>query len=99
MKDYDTLDSSGSEDFTGKYKSNDDFPSIFTDIFKCINWKIAIFLYLICIFIHSDIFIELFLSREQVNGDCPNDKGTMVQITSIAISYIMIDIMVQGGFI
>ncbi len=92
MNDYDTLDDAD-------HTSNDDFPSIFTDIFKSVNWKVAIFLYLICIFVNSDLFIDMFLNQNQIDGDCPNTSGTMTQISTVVLAYIVVDMLVQGNFI
>jgi hypothetical protein len=96
MTDYDTL---GGDDFVPLYKSNGDFPSMFTDLFKSINWKVAILLYMFSIFIFSDLFIELFLSSQHLSGDTPNDTGTMIQISSLVATYIIVDLLVQGRFI
>jgi hypothetical protein len=90
-KDYESFEKNDYE-----CESNDDFPSIFTDIFKTINWKVAFFMYLLAIVIFSDVFIDIMLTKDSIYGDCPNTKGTMIQITFLIIGYIIIDLLVQG---
>lgn len=102
MDEYDTLDDSSKNNNSYRKKicnTNDDFPSIFMDLFRAINWKVAIFLFIISIFIHSDIFIETFLRIDQIDGDTPNDSGTITQVTAIVVAYIILDILVKGEFI
>lgn len=79
----------------------DDFPSMMTDMFFGINWRVAFFMYIFMIFIFSDIYIDLFLSKfkNAVEGDCPTTKGTLIQITIVIIFYIILDLLVQGEFI
>lgn len=81
--------------------SGDDFPSMMTDMFHGIPWKVSFFLFVIMIFINSDIYIELFLNSVHgaVEGDCPTTKGTMLQITTTIVCYIILDLLVQGGFL
>ncbi len=79
----------------------DDFPSMMTDMIKGINWKVSIFLFVLMIFIFSDLYIELFLNsiQDAVEGDCPTTKGTMIQIISVVVGYIVLDLLVQGKFL
>ncbi len=59
------------------------------------------FLYIAMIFIFSDTYIELFLTNVNgaVDGDCPTTKGTLMQVTMTVIVYIVLDLLVQGGFL
>ena len=79
--------------------SCDDFPSIFMDITKKINFKLAFFLYIAGIIIFSDIFIENVLSSSMVDGICANTKGTMVQLLLLVISYIILDLSIQTNLL
>lgn len=85
-----------------KYSSyedvEDDFPSMTMDLIKNINWRVAMFLFVIMIFVFSDTFIETFLIGfdGSVEGDCATTKGTTVQIILVVIAYIIIDIMVKN---
>ena len=85
-----------------KYNTDDvsgDFPSIGIDLLKKTNFKIAIFLFLIGIFIFSDIFIENFLPKNNVDGYCADSKGTMIQLLVFVLLYLVIDLLVQGCLI
>jgi hypothetical protein len=81
--------------------AGDDFPSMMTDMFKGIPWKVSFFLFILMIFIFSDIYIELFLNSipGAVEGDCPTTKGTVTQIVTTIICYMILDLLVQGGFL
>jgi len=98
-RDYDSLDDLFESDDDEDYKNNDDFPSICTELLKSINWKVAFFLYLISILIFSDLFSETMLTKDSMDGDCPNTKGTMIQITVLVLCYLVLDLIVQGGFL
>jgi hypothetical protein len=77
----------------------DDFPSMATDMVRGINWKVALFIYILGIFVFSDIFIETFLTgfNGAVDGDCPTTKGTMIQLTFIVVGYVLFDLLVKGA--
>lgn len=76
-----------------------DFPSIGVELIKKINFKIAIFLFLIGIFIFSDVFIENFLPKNVVDGYCADSKGTVIQLLIFVLLYIIIDLLVQGNIL
>lgn len=76
-----------------------DFPSIGVEIIKKINFKIAIFLFLIGIVIFSDVFIENFLPKNMVDGYCADSKGTLIQLLIFVLLYLLIDLFVQGGIL
>jgi hypothetical protein len=82
-------------------ETGDDFPSMFVDIFKKINFKIAFFLFIVGIFIFSDIFIENIIkpwSPDSVDGsDVPTSKGVFIQLIFLTLGYIGLDLLVQGG--
>lgn len=80
---------------------NDDFSHMLVDLFKKINVKIAIFIFLIGIFVFSDLFIEIFLNKFNgaVDGHETTTKGTMIQLMMISVSYIILDLLVQGEFL
>lgn len=79
----------------------DDFPSMMTDMFHGVPWKVSLFLFIIMVLTFSDIYIELFLNSVDgaVEGDCPTTKGTMIQIVTTIICYIVLDLLVQGHFL
>jgi hypothetical protein len=84
-----------------KGETTDDFPSMFVDVFKKVNFKIAFFIFIIGIFIFSDIFIENIIkpwSSDAVDGaDTPTSKGVFIQLIFLTLGYIGIDLLVQGG--
>ena len=101
MDDTETLNSNKKQK-GNKYNTDDvsgDFPSIGIDLLKKTNFKIAIFLFLIGIFIFSDIFIENFLPKNNVDGYCADSKGTMIQLLVFVLLYLVIDLLVQGCLI
>ncbi len=79
----------------------DDFPAMFTDLFHGVPWKISLFLFIVMLFIYSDIYVELFLNSIDgaVEGDCPTSKGTLIQITTTILCYIVLDLLVHGEFL
>lgn len=81
--------------------NRDDFSSMLIDLLKRINFKIAIFLFLVGIFIFSDLFIEMILSKFSgaVEGNETTTKGTILQLLFMSISYIMLDLLVQGDIL
>jgi hypothetical protein len=84
-----------------KFSGGDDFPSMFTDLFHGVPWKVSLFLFVIMLFVYSDIYVELFLTSidKAVEGDCPTSKGTLIQIITTIICYMALDLLVQGEFL
>jgi hypothetical protein len=82
-------------------ETNSDFPSMGVDLIKRINVKIAVFLLIIGLFVFSDIFIEKFLASPnfQDGTGCTNTTGTSVQLIILVLSYIVIDLLSQGGIL
>lgn len=76
-----------------------DFPSMGMDLLKRVNVKISLFLLLIGFFIFSDVFINKLLPTNYHEMGCPTNQGTMLQLTLLVLSYICIDLLVQGGII
>lgn len=80
--------------------ANSDFPNMFVDLIKKVNVKVSIFLFILGIFIFSDIFIENFLPSSYQDGtNCPNSSGTVVQLVILVLAYIIIDLLCQGGIL
>jgi hypothetical protein len=110
-EDFETFDSSKTSNrstkkfnvIKNKGKKNDksDFITIFSDLFNNINYKVAILLFILGIFIFSDSFIETFLTgfKDSVEGDSPTTKGTMLQLIFLTLGYVMLDLMVSGKII
>jgi hypothetical protein len=99
MSDSETLDNKKPKKEIKSESKDEDFPSIGVNLIKRVNYKIAIFLFFIGIFIFSDMFIENFLPKNAVDGNCANTQGTMIQLMAFVIMYIIIDLMAQGEII
>jgi hypothetical protein len=99
--DTETLDSVEDKDDTKPILSqqHEDFPSIGVELIKKINFKIAIFLFFIGLFIFSDVFIENFLPKNTIDGYCADSKGTMIQLLILVFLYLVVDLLAQGGII
>lgn len=104
--DYETLDSSNQKKVnqTGtltRCSDRDDFSSMLIDLLRRVNLKVAILLFLVGIFIFSDIFIEMILSKFSgtVDGFETTTKGTILQLLFMSISYIILDLLIQGDIL
>ena len=75
---------------------DNDFPSICVELTKKVNFKVAFFMFMLGLFIFSDVFMNNFLSESLHEGGVPNSTGTLVQLTIFVLSYIVIDLLVQG---
>ena len=99
MSDFETLTAEPPDKKNTCDISNDsDFPSMGVDLLKKINFKVAFFMFLIGLFIFSDIFIEKCLPkscRDVTNST--NSYGTVVQMTILVLAYIVIDLLSQSG--
>ena len=84
-----------------KKRSKDDLTSMFSDLFNTINYKVAFFLFVLGIFIFSDLFVDGVLTsfRDAVYTDSPTTKGTTVQLIFLTLGYIVIDLLVTGKVI
>lgn len=100
--DYETfIKKTQSNQKQNSHKCKDDFLSMFSDLFGSINYKTAIFLFILGILIFSDVFIELVLTSTDgaVYGDAPTTKGTIIQLLALTFGYIIIDLLAQGKII
>lgn len=73
-----------------------DFMRVGGNILSNVNYRIAIFLFFIGLFIFSDIFTEGFLSKissDVMMGDCITTKGTILQLILLILSYIVLDLL------
>jgi hypothetical protein len=100
-KDYVSIDSE-SDDDNNKLSDDDDFPSMFVKLLSRINIKIAIFIFILGLFLFSDIFIRNILST--FNGAVsdlgyPTTNGTVIQLLFLVIAYLIIDLLVQGKYL
>lgn len=85
-----------SEDLFGD-NSPDDITSIAGAI-GAKNFKVAIFLFILFIFISSDVFIDRILSGKDstyVDGRHTTGKGTIAQGLLLSLGYIIISVLVS----
>jgi hypothetical protein len=77
------------------------FPSMFMDLLRNINWRIAAFLFIVGAFIFSDTFIQIFLMNVggAVDDECPTTKGTTMQLLAFIVMYIVIDLLAKNKII
>lgn len=103
--DYITVDDNDgyADSYDDDYENNDDdFPSMFMKMCSRINIKVAIFVFIIGLFLFSDIFVRSVLGA--FNGavsqlGTPTSHGTVIQLLFIVFGYIVIDLLVQSKYI
>lgn len=101
MTTFETIDFDGLDDEETEKRKPDDLASAFMGFFTTINYKLLLFIFLIFIFISSDIFIEKVLGS--INGASqnrePTVKGTFIQGFFLVFLYMIIDLIIKLGFI
>lgn len=93
---HDTLD----EDDESTAKS-DDFITMGTDLVKAVNWKIGFWVFMVGLFVMSDLFISAVLPNfpDSSVDDVPNTKGTMIQLIMLTLAYFVIDLAVRFDYL
>lgn len=100
--DYVTVDVEPDNDGYCTMSDDDDFPSMFVKLCSRIHIKIAIFIFILGLFLFSDIFVRGVLSS--FNGAVnqlgfPTTHGTILQLLFLVIGYLLIDLLVQGKYL
>ena len=97
----DTDDNCKSSNRNGKNHNKSDFLKIGGNIASAINVKMALFLFFLSMILFSDVFIDGCLSRidNATQGECTTTKGTMIQITLLVIGYLLLDLLIGGGWL
>lgn len=77
--------------------SDTDFVKVSGSLIGDINYKLAFFMFIIGVFIFSDLFIEGFLSKfdNTVADEYPTTKGTMVQLLILCIFLIILELLIK----
>ena len=100
MSTFETIDF---EDFSpdDSNRKHDDLSSVFVGFFATLNYKILFFIFIIFLFISSDVFIDKALSNidGSVEYKTPNTKGTFIQGILLVFLYMIIDLVIKLGFI
>ena len=79
--------------------SGDDMAGMTVSMFGRINFKQAIFIFLMGILIFSNIFIENVLSKfdgAESSGEATT-KGTVLQLIVLVLGYLIVDLLIQGS--
>ena len=79
----------------------DDFASVFADIFSGIQFKLFGLIFIIFIFISSDVFIGRMLSNFSgaTDGKKTTSWGTIIQGMFLVMALIVIDVLVKQKII
>lgn len=81
-------------------ESDDDFVSIIADVFRKINYKVAIFLFLVGIFIMSDLYEGVLRKFNGITAEgCVTSRGSVFQLTMLVLAYIVVDLLTKYEFI
>ena len=80
-------------------KCDSDFLSIIADLLKKSNIKIAFFLFIVGVFIFSNVFVENILPIIYTDGGSATSYGTLIQLLVFVLCYIVIDLLVAGSLL
>lgn len=77
--------------------SGDDFIGCFVDFIKTIPWKLAIFVFLLVIFVNSDIFYTRLLGKINgaMDGSDTTTKGECIKAGVVALAYVILYVLVD----
>lgn len=79
----------------------DDLGSMFTHIFKLVEWKYIVFVFIGYIMLNTTTFVDRVLNGwdNAVEGRFPTEKGLMIQALILSISLMMFCIFSNSGMI
>jgi hypothetical protein len=78
----------------------DDATGILSSALGNVNWRTAILLFVVFMLISSDVFVERLNSISgAVDGRFPTGKGTVIQGLTLALAYIVLDVLVRAEVI
>ena len=99
--DIDNIDDIVDSSNTNSKSRPDSFFSIIGDLTSKLNWKIILFIFLLYIFLNTDMFIDKGLSRikNAVDFKHPTTKGTLIQALLMVIGYAIIKLLVDSSII
>ena len=82
-------------------ESQSDLMKVTGGVLSNINYKVAFLLFIIGMFIFSDIFIDNVLKKCSgcVEADGSTSKGTLIQLLFLVIAYILMDLVVKYDFL
>jgi hypothetical protein len=99
MKEKDDFEIIDNDTSTGE--KPDDLGSAIMGFLSGMNYKLLFFLFLIFIFLTSDIFVEKILARINgaVNGHEISTKGTLIQGLLLVLMYSITDLIIQLNYL
>lgn len=77
----------------------DDFMSILLGVVALSNLKLAFFIFIIFLFVTSDIFTEHVLHKFSDNVYNDQVKCTMIQATVLVLLFLTFDVFIKAGFL
>lgn len=82
---------------TNSNTTDTDFMKVSGGILSNINYKVALFLFVVSMIIFSDVFIEFAIRPfgDTVSDECTTTKGTMLQLIFMVVSYVFLDLVVK----
>lgn len=84
-----------------KTKKGDDFISMAMDGLSAINIKMLVLLFLVYVFINSDVFIDNVLSRVKntTKSGILTSKGVIMCGIVLILAHVLIDVLIKSGTI
>ncbi len=82
-------------------KNKSDFVEIGGNIVKNISLKLGIFTFIFGLFVFSDLFIDMFFGKNNnyADGETTTTKGTIVQLTILCIFAVVINLLINIGWL
>ena len=78
-------------------ENKSDFVALSGNILSNINYKLGIFIFIIGIFLYSDLFVDSILNSfpGAVDSNYPTSYGTIVQLTIYTLILIVLDLLIK----
>lgn len=79
----------------------DDLASLLLAIFRMVNFKLAVFIFMLFIFLNTSSFIDSVLVgfNDAVDGRQPTERGIVIQGVILTTAYILLSLMVEAELI
>lgn len=78
-----------------------DFVSITGSLLSSINFKMGFFLFFLGMLVFSDLFINTVLNNftDTIHGECTTTKGSIIQLLTLTVGFLILDLMVKFQWI
>lgn len=99
--DSESIDNTEKKSKKSNRKKPDDFLTIFGNMFGHINFKLVFILFIIFLFLTSDVFISKFLGPipGAIDYTDTTTYGTIIQGILLIIFYVIFDLLIQAKVI